>query len=212
MKIVRKGMGIVSFLLLLMILFCCTMAIMPVEAQRPNTSREGVSLSTTQFRWDTAATWLSANGAATTPSVTQRTYLTVLAAIAADANNQAEIRLYNIPSGANGMRFRAIGITDGQSLVVDVLAGSRAGNTDCAFSLMGTLTFTIGTQLSDTATYEFADTLVVTADSGTTATWTTASPADNSVAETRIDLMGADMLVLVPTTIGVNSKLLVKWY
>ena len=63
---------------------------------------------------------------------------------------------------------------------------------------MGQLVFTIGQQVSTTATYEMADTVAETASDWVSA-WSKISAASDTVAEAQIDMSGANVLVLVAT-------------
>ena len=129
-----------------------------------------------------------------------------------------EIVIYNIPYGTNGMRFRAIGFSDGGTVKIDVHTGTFDGSTDdCEFALRGTLTFTTGTQASTTANYEMARAVALTASSDVSSTsgWTLAnSGTAESVAEALLDLQGDDILVLVPIegSLTANAKILTKPY
>ena len=62
---------------------------------------------------------------------------------------------------------------------------------------------------ADMVRFEMADTLVVTTSDWTT-TEVTKSPVANRVAETRFALNGADLIVIVGTTVSADSKLLAK--
>lgn len=62
---------------------------------------------------------------------------------------------------------------------------------------------------SDLIDFELADTLTVTAATGT---WSTVSPADDTNAEAEIDVKGADYMVIVTSATSVDSKLLIKGY
>lgn len=64
---------------------------------------------------------------------------------------------------------------------------------------------------SDVIHFELADTLENTPKSWGS-TWTTTSPADNTNAETEVDVKGADIMIVVTTTSSVDTKLLVKGY
>ena len=64
---------------------------------------------------------------------------------------------------------------------------------------------------SDLVQFEYADTLVVTAKAWGSS-WTATSPADDTNAEARIDVKGADVMVIVTSTCTADSKLLVKGY
>lgn len=64
---------------------------------------------------------------------------------------------------------------------------------------------------SDLVQFEFADTLTTTTKSGT---WTTNSPASDEIADTEVDVRGADIMVVVTSALSANDdcKLLVKGY
>ena len=64
---------------------------------------------------------------------------------------------------------------------------------------------------SDVIHFELADTLTTTPKSWGS-TWTTTSPADDTNAETEIDVKGADIMIVVTTVSSVDTKLIVKGY
>lgn len=141
-------------------------------------------------------------------AVSERTYATVSAAA---EGGDDEITVYSIPTSWNTMRLRCIGITNDQSIVHQIYLGTLGiGGTDCELNKAGQLTWTIGTQVSATATYELADSIAAT-DTGTEE-WDEIDPDDNTVAEAKIALMGADTMVIVTTTAGCNAQLLAKGY
>ena len=245
----------------------------------------------------------SAGDEPTDLAVTERTYQDVVTAIAAAASGDGEISIFDIPRSWNAIRFRAVGITDGNADTFQIYLGTlgaknAAGpSVDCELAYLGQLAFTIGTQESiyaqvaftsggtqaievgDTITgnvsgntaivtavgaltsgawadgdaagtlqvrspsgpfqaaslsltkagetsvisanvatiggdlvdFELADTLVVT-ESDWAMSVTTKSPTGNRVAETTVDLMGADIMVIVPTAAAGDCKLLGKGY
>ena len=59
--------------------------------------------------------------------------------------------------------------------------------------------------------FEWADTVAVTAKSWG-ASWSSVSPADDTIAETELDVKGADFLVALASTCAADGKLLVKGY
>lgn len=151
------------------------------------------------------------------------TYQRVKTLIAAAANGDHEISVFDVPRNWNGARFRAIGITDGATVTYQVYAGTLGdGNrdidsttADCELAYIGQYAFTIGTQASTTSTYEMADTLVVTPSDWTkpaSGSDVVSSPTGNRVAEGRVDLIGADVLVFVPTVVTADCKLLGKGF
>jgi len=173
-------------------------------------------LDTTIGAWTVLNEKTSAAGNATDLTVSQRTYTTVLSAISADAGNQAQISVYkladSIESPANAMRFRCLSVTDGEVCTYNIYSGTLKSNPDCELSLLGTLSFTTGLQASLDVGYEMADQLTVTEGSTSAAFVDTTNNADDRIAETRIDLQGADLLVIVPTALGADAKLLGKPY
>jgi len=150
-------------------------------------------------------------------AVAERTYATLAAAA---EGGDAEISTFTLYSGSararlnwNRVRFRCIGITNDQSVTYQIYLGDLGASsaTDCALTKVGQLAFTIGQQVSDVATYEFADTLTIT-EYGWPKTWGSSSPTGDLVAECYIDLMGADYIVAVPTTAACDCALYIKGY
>jgi hypothetical protein len=152
----------------------------------------------------------------------ERTYSTLATAIAAGLNGDDEISTFSLYSGSarqrldwNRIRFRCIGITNGQSITYQIYLGDlgSSGATECALVKVAQLAFTIGQQVSEVSTYEFADAVAVTEYC-----WPKAigysSPGDTTdlVAEAYMDLMGSDYIVAVPTTAGCDCQLLIKGY
>lgn len=198
---------IVLLIFAVSLLFC-------MAAQR---AMVGSELATPNFPWVAAATWLSAGDEATALAVTERTYKLINTAIAADASGDGKITIYTLPYGTNLIRIRAIGFAPGEGAIVDILSGTYDGSTeDCEMVLRGTLTFTMGLQKAAAAGYYLADTLALTAasDAASISHWTIANPAAGSetVAEGLLDMQGDDRLVLVPTVLSSNTKILIKPY
>ena len=171
---------------------------------------EGTESATPYGRWKTTANLPSAGTEPTDLAVGERTYLTIQAAITADVSGDGKIILGTIPYGIDALRFRLSGITNENSIVVQVYTGARDGYPDCEMVKRGTLTFTIGTQGSITATYEMADTVSVTNTGATTKAWVVASPADNTCCEVFIDMQGDDTYAIVGTTVACDAKLFMK--
>ena len=187
-----------------------------------------VQVGTLQRTWQTVETCTHAASEAIALAVTERTFQTVLAAIVAAGDRttlDGEIEWYIVPPSWNNVRFTAIGITADGTYTVDVFAGTlssavtnednlAAANAkldDCNLTHIGTLAFVIGTQASTVSGYELADAVTVT-NKDSTASWTSVSNAGDDTAEAKIDLQGANLLVIVPTTCSANAKLLVKGY
>ena len=173
-------------------------------------------LDTVVSSWTPVNDVLSADGNATDLSVSQRTYLTSQAAIVANANNQDQITIKKLTgsptSPVNGLRFRCMSVTDTSVCTYNIYAGTLLENADCELSLLGTLSFTTGTQASTVTGYEMCSQLTIT-EGGTSASFKETTTADDDrIAETRIDFQGSDILVIVPTAVGADCKLLVKAY
>ena len=151
----------------------------------------------------------------------ERTYQTVVAAIAAAANGDEEISVYGdsytekrILNSWNGVKFQAIGITNNGTCTWQIYfghLGPYSSSADCNLTYAGQLAFTIGQQASTTSTYEMADTLTVTPGDWTS-TWRSSSPGSDRVATGKIDLEGADLIVAVGTTASCDCKLLITGY
>ncbi len=193
---------------------CGVVVVLCMAAQR---AMVGSELATPNFPWATAVTWLSAGDEATALDVTERTFKLITTAIAADSSGDGKITIYTLPYGTNAVRIRAIGLVPNESVVVDVLSGTYDGSIeDCEMVLRGTLTFVIGLQKTTATDYEIADTVSLTAasDAASTSDWTIANPATGSetAAEALLDMQGDDRLVLVPTTLSSNAKILIKPY
>ncbi len=170
-------------------------------------------LVTDQGGWQVLGTFLAAGDEATDFTVTQRKHSVAAYAITVGATGHSKIVIYGpLNAGANCLRLRMVGVTDAESNVIEFYAGACGNNDDWMYVKRGTLTWTIGTQLSATGALLLADTVVVTNDEASSSSWTAASPANNTCAEVMIDLQGDDTIMMVPTTLGGNAKLLGKFY
>ena len=180
------------------------------------------SVHTSRSEWVAIETTSSAGDEPTDLGVAERTYQTVKAAQIAAVGGDGEIGIFDVPRSWNAIRLRAQGITDNGTYTVQIYFGTLGdGNRDadytssstfdCELAYAGQLAWTIGTQGAVTATYEMADTLAVTA-SDWTKDWTSKSPTGERVAEAFIDLMGADIIVIVPTVATADSKLLTRGF
>jgi hypothetical protein len=183
-------------------------------------------LSSHQESWKVLETCTSAGDEPDALGVAERTFQTVADIILAASSGDDEIEYYIVPPTWNNIRLTAIGITDDGTYTVDIHAGTLPGNItndmtvtevgarleDCNLTKIGTLAFIIGQQASTTSTYEMAQSVTVTTLDATTS-WTSAGTVDGDrTAEATIDLQGANVLVIVPTTCSANSKLLGKGY
>lgn len=169
--------------------------------------------------WVAIDTTSSAGTEPTDLAVTERTYQTVKTAQAADVGGDGEIAIFDIPRGWNAIRLRAQGITDDGTYTVQIYLGTLGdGNrdadsttADCELAYAGQLAWVVGTQGAVTATYEMADAVTVTSSDWVKA-WTSTTPSGNRVAEASIDLMGCDVIVIVPTVASADSKLLARGF
>lgn len=173
---------------------------------------EGTELSTPYGRWLTVGSFVSAGAEPVDLIKSERTYKIILALIDTAADGEEKIILKTLKYGSTLKRFRLEGLTEDDVVVLQVYAGSLGDALDCVFVKRGTLTFTIGGQVSTTPDYEMADTLVITNDGASTTGWTVANPADDTCAEAVLDLQGAEILCIDPTTIPSDCTLLMKDY
>ena len=174
----------------------------------------GSELTTNDSGWFTVGEFLAAGGEASDLAVGERTYATIIAAIAAAQNGDEKIVVFDLPYGSNGVRFRNIGLAAAGDHVYHLYSSAKFGAADSAFVKRGTLTFKTGSQASTFSGFEYADVMAITNTSASSTSWFIANPGDGSelVAEAHIDLQGDDTLVIVPTTLDDNSKLLGKYY
>ena len=221
-KAMKKRITIVAVLLLAAFVYAQT-RVVPVDTAGKRV--DPGSLHTPRDRWVVLDTTSSTGTEPSDIDVDTRgsggdvTYQQVKTLIAAAANGDDEISVFDVPRSWNGARFRAIGITDNGTATYQIYAGTLGdGNrdidstaADCELAYIGQFVFTIGAQASVTSTYEMADTLIHTASDWTKSA-TVASPVGNRVAEGRIDLIGADVLILVPTTVTADCKLLARGF
>ena len=172
-------------------------------------------LETVVSAWVVANDCSSAGDEPTALAVGERTYVTVSAAIVAAASGDDKISIFKVTNGplskGNALLVRCVGITNNQVCTYNVHAGTLGKGADCALTLLGTLSFTIGTQVSEYSGYEYADTLTVT-EGDSTSDWNSESPLNERIAEGMIDLQGADILVFVPTAAGCDCRILIKCY
>lgn len=215
-SVMFKRIAVITAITILMACTLVVYAIEPVYISNKQGQRvDPGELNTRQHLWVVVNTVLSAGDEPTDLAVTERTYQTVVTAIAADVGGDGKIEAYSVPSTWNAARFRCIGITDNGTATFQVYGGTRntrSTTTDCELAKLGQLAFVVGTQASVTSTYKLADAVTVTADTSWIADWGSVSPGSELVAEATIDLMGCDVLVIVPTTASANCKLLAKGY
>ena len=208
---------LVAMVLIAGVCFAANTIVVPVD--KTGARVDPGALQTDRSRWVVLDTTSSTGDEPTDLAVTERTYQTVKTAIATAASGDDEISILDVPRGWNGLRIRAQGITDDGTYTVQLYAGtlgdgyldSDSTTQDCELAYIGQIAWVIGTQASITSTYEMADTATFTASDWTN-TATTASPTGNRVAEVKIDLLGADVLVVVPTVASADSKLLVRGF
>jgi hypothetical protein len=181
-----------------------------------NSTTNAEPLETVIAGWTVLDTSTTTGDEPTALAVTERTLTTVKAAIAAAASGDDEIAIFYITNStlttANSVRIRAL-CTDGSACTWDVFTGSLTKNgTNCDLVLRATLAFTGGKQVSTLGgTVCLADTVAVTEVASTTEIEYD-SPADDTCAEVTFDLQGDDILVLVPTALASDAKLIGKFY
>lgn len=216
----RKRLIIAAILIIAGILYANTI-IIPID--KTGKRVDPGALHTDHSRWVVIDSTTTAEGNVDDLGVTERTYQIVRTLIDTAANDDDSMSIFDIPRGWNGIRIRAIGITNDGDQDYAIYAGTLGdGNrdadrtsADCELAYIGLFSFVIGTQASTTSTYEMADELIVT-ESDWTVDLTTGnkvtSPSGNRVAEARFDLLGADILVLVPIVVDANCKLLARGF
>lgn len=109
-------------------------------------------MRTPQNKWQIIDATTSADNEVSDLAVTERTYTTIVAAIAAAASpsdGDGEISIFPIPDGWNGIRLRAIGITADGTATYQIYLGTLAlRGTDCEMVNAGQLAWVVGTQTS----------------------------------------------------------------
>lgn len=189
-----------------------------VPADREGKRVDPGQVHTINNAWVTIDTTSSTGDEPTDLAVTERTHLTVLAAVIAAVGGDDEISVYYVESNWNTLRLRCLGITNNGTATYQVYfgtlgkGGKNSTTIDCELSYAGQLAFTVGLQASTIATYEMADTLVLTADTAWIKAWGSTSPTGDRVAEAAVDLMGADLIVIVPTVASADCKLIGKGF
>lgn len=195
--------------LVIVIVLLAAIAIVPLlkAIEKPST---GTELSTPQHYWRSVGPFLSAEDDPVDLIKSERTYLIVQALIVAASDNEDKIILKQLDYGVNALRFRLIGFTEDDVIVLQLYGGVLGGRPNCELVKRGTLTFTIGGQGSITTDYELADTCIVTNTDANTSDVFVASPADDTCAEVLIDWQGGDIVCIVPTSVPCNSQLFMK--
>ena len=209
----------VALLLVAAVIYAQTTRVVPID--QAGLRVDPGSLHTARAVWVTIDTTTSAGSEPDDLGVGERTYTQVAALIAAAANDDEEMSVFDIPRSWNSIRLRATGTADDATVTYIIYLGTLGdGNrdtdstsADCDLSYLGTFAFQMGTQQSTTATDLFAE-ICVTTTGNWTKDITTTSPGENTfrVAEVRVDLAGADLLVAIPTVASTNSKLLGKGF
>ena len=105
----------------------------------------GEVLETTQAVWQIAESETSASTQTDALSVTERTKNLVDLLIAANANEEDQISIFQIPPKWNAIRFRAIGTATG-TFTHQIYLGTLGNGDDCELSYAGQLAWTWGTQ------------------------------------------------------------------
>lgn len=195
--------------LVVVIVLLAAIAIVPIlkAIEKPTT---GTEITTPQHYWKTVGSFLSANGDPVDLIKSERTYVIVTALINTAADNEDKIILKQLKYGVNALRFRLIGLTENDVIVLQLYGGSLGGRLNCELVKRGTLTFTIGGQGSITPNYELADTCIVTNIDANTSDVIVASPGNDTCAEVLIDWQGDNIVCVVPTSLPCNVKLFMK--
>ncbi len=162
---------------------------------------------TVQNRWVVVDSTSTAGDEPNDLTVSERTYLSYDDAA---EGGDAEISIYKISTAMNTGRFRCIGYSE-ENVTHQIYLGTLGGGTNCELVKAGQLAWAVGTQVSTTTDYEMADAVTVTSYCWTKS-WSSSTPGSELVAEATIDLMGADILVIVPTVSDCNSRLLFKGF
>ena len=209
-----------QMLLIMGFLFCFVFTGDVIGRWNSDTRQDEHSLVTARKVWGIANFCTSSGTEPSALATDTRTFQTINTAIDAAASGNDEIEFYSIPPWANALKITAIGLTDDGTYTVDIHAGTLgktavnaiADGTDCHMTYVGTLAFTIGQQVFTDASFTMAT--VVTATQGDwTKNWGTAGTSGSDrTTETSIDITGADVLAIVPTTCSADSKLLIKGY
>lgn len=224
----KKKLFIIAALLVIVgICFAANTLVAPVDLIGDRVDPGAVQ--TARPVWVAIATTASASDEPLDIGVTARgpngkaTYQAVKTLIAAADTGDEKISVFDIPRSWNAIRLRAIGITDDGDYAVQVYAGTLGdGNrdadstaADCELTYVGQFAWVVGAQGSITTSYEMADAVTVTESDWTvdmTATGSVRSPGVNRVAEARFDLLGADVIVIVPTIVDADAKLLARGF
>ena len=157
---------IVSILVVLILLFTSLLMAAHIGYSPSATSegvRSGYVLMSSQIAWNVLNASVAAGDEPTDLAVDERTYTTVVAAIATAASGDGKISYARIPPTWNGVRFRCIGTTNNATVTYQIYAGTLGDGTDCEIAKVGQAAWTVGQQVSTTSTYEMADSLTWTA-------------------------------------------------
>lgn len=207
---------------LLLVLFTTILfAIEPVYlSEKDGTIVDPGQLHTPRNEWVVLDTTSAADTEPSDLTDIERTYQTVVAVIATDVatptNGDEEISIFDVPRNWNRARFRCRGTTEEQNIIHYLYFGTlgdgnrHADSTseDCELAYAGKLDWTTGDQTTVDSTYdEMADTLTVTAGEWNKS-WLSQSPTGDRVAEAMIDLMNADIIVIVTQTAGCDCQLI----
>ena len=212
----RKHLSILIVLLIASVCMADMNQVVPIDREGKRVDPGAVH--TINNAWVTIDSTTSTGDEPTDLTVTERTHLTVLAAITAAVGGDDEISVYYIESNWNSIRLRCLGITDDGTATYQIYfgtlgnGGKNSTTIDCELAYAGQLEFTIGTQVSTISTYELADTLVLTSSALWNKAWGSISPTGERVAEAAVDIMGVDVVVIVPTVISADSKLIAKGF
>lgn len=127
---------------------------------------DGSVLHTIQSGWAIAESENSGDTQTDALGVAELTKVRLDAVIAANASNEEFISYFLIPAKWNGMRFRAVGISDNGTVIHQIYFGRLGDDVDCEFTYVGQLSWVIGQQKSiyDQITFTSGGTVVPRVD------------------------------------------------
>ena len=208
-----KELAAIFVVLIIMVAVVFSAARQPYSPSGPAEGvGQGAVLLSSQVPWNILDSTTDSGTEPTALAVTERTYLTVLAAVIAASSGDEEISVVHIPPSWNGIRFRCRSTTEGDDSDYQIYVGTLGGGTDCELVDLGELAFVTGTQASITSGSEMADECVITTSNCWEKAWSVANPSGDKVATASIDLLGADLVVIVGTTIDHNAELIGQGY
>ncbi len=223
-----KKKTVVIFILLALLIMGARSIVTLIDLE--GTRVDPGQLHTTRTTWTVIDSTPGTVSALADLAVTERYYQAVKAAIAAAANDDDEISIFDIPRSWNGIRIRGIGITDDQAFTYQIYLGtlgdgnkdSDTTSADTELAYLGQLAFTVGTQESSISQVAYtgggtnpivANTLIVGDTSTSTATITaiTASRSrtimTNNIVNRILLPVALRSMTVVSSLVGVSSAI-----